>query len=999
METLISVASPETPEDARRFGEYQLLEEIGRGGVGAVYRAWHARLERTVALKMLLGGAFAGPEITARFEREVKMVARLRHPGIVGLFESGETEGIRYFTMELVEGRTLASIVRDGPLSPKRASAYVRKAAIAVGHAHDHLILHRDLKPSNILVDLFDEPKVADFGLARLWTSTPEQTVGTTAMGSPPYMAPEQISGPGDTTGPRTDVYALGAVLYHLLTGKPPHQGASVEEVLAHVRAEAVAAPRLLNPSVPRDLETICLKCLEKDPARRYNSALDLSDDLARFERGEPVQARPVGAWGHAWRWSRRNRLLAGALATLFLVLLAGAVGVGVQAARNQREQQRLEVERYVTGVESSSLAAAAGDYPLSRSTLSSIAPPATRSDLRGFEWRLLWAMTASQAERTFHPHRQAIAQVAFFPDGRRLATNSFDQTAGWFDGAPDSGSSLHGLGPGGGWTLALTPSGTACYVGTNASSDMPGRVRLVDIATGATLWSVIGWRASLSSDGTRLAVTLGQPLPWAPAHGGAEIWNTVTRERLLTLEGDFRSVAISPDGTLAALAASDNSVRLRSAIDGRELARLETSGPQATVALSPDGSFVASSGLGEASLWRVADHSLVARLPHPWLRVWSVAFSPDSSLLATTCSDRAVRLWDTKGGTVPRILRGHPDEVWSAAFSPDGKVLASGGKDGSLMLWSVNSQRESSDIPCRGWSRPLFSGDGNTLVLTETGSAPTAHIQRAGRAEMRGPAGWCACGISRDGSQLLLWSAETSPFLRLWDIGRRTFGASFQDAEDMGGHLAIQSGLSGDGSRIFQLTKDGKLVIWDASGGSPKRSLQVLQGSFALRAAVISPDARWFGWSLTDERRSWIADIATGAIRVLLGHREMINSIAFSPSSSEMATASSDGSVRLWDCAGGLAVAELAAHPESADDVAYSPDGRTLATLGTFQSLKLWHLGTHRELLTMAMPEAGSFLAFSPDGHRLAVTLGDPDSGGDRGARVLEATPQAAEW
>ena len=996
LERLISASAEETPAEARPFGDYQLLEELGRGGVGVVYRAWHRKLERTVALKMLLGGPFASPELTARFEREVKMVARLRHPGIVALYEAGEVDGVRFFTMELIEGRTLASMVRDGPVGAIRAASYVRKAAEAVEHAHEHQILHRDLKPSNILIDAHNDAKVADFGLARVWFAGSEVTVNVEAMGSPPYMAPEQVSGAHESVGPPADIYALGAVLYHLLTGRPPHQGSSVEEVLVHVREAPVVAPRLLNPSVPRDIETICLKCLEKDPARRYPSARELAADLLRFERGEPVQARPVGAWGHAWRWSRRNRSLAAALLALAAVLLAGTVAVGWQAVQNRRERERLRLEGYVTNVKEAALAVGDGDYPLARRYLAAVAgPPAAPGDL-GFEWRYLWAETAPQSLKSFHPHRTAIEQIAFSRDGSVVATNSLDGTASALDVAKADPAGP-ALGAGGGWALAYSADGASCYVGQRQPGADSDLVRQVDLRTGATVWSTPGYRVALSRDGTRLAVARGQPLPWVSARGGVEVWDTAAHRMLATLEGDYRGAALSPDGSAVALVPGGNAIEVRRVGDGRPGLHLATGGPQVNVAFSPDGRLVASCGQGEAFLWRAADGVLIAKLPHPWLRVWSVTFSDDGTRLATTCSDRAVRLWDTADGSLLRTLRGHADEVWCAAFSPDGRMLASGGKDGAVLLWPVGPETGPTDIAYHGWARPLFSPDSRTLVLREDGANPAALIVRAGAALRRGPAGWSACGFSADGARLLMWSATRRPFLRWWNVERGEFGAAFVGGEDMGGHLLMQTGVSPDGTRVFQVDRQKTLRVWDAAGGSPLATLALPGSAEAWRSVALSRQGRLFAWSRVDGSDFWIADLARGTVRSLVGHRNEINSVVFSPSGDQLASASSDGSVCLWDTASGRPLVVLPGHPESANDVAFSPDGLTLASLGTFQSLKFWNLATGRELLAIAMPEAGGYLAFSPDGQRLAVTLASLDGSDDRGTRVLQAPPAGA--
>ena len=289
------------PKVGERIGDYELLEEIARGGMGIVFKARQGKLDRLVAVKMILGGEFASREQVRRFRAEVEAAARLQHPHIVRIHETGEHDGQPYFSMDYVEGGNLAALVREQPLPPRRAADYVKTIAEAVHYAHEHGILHRDLKPSNVLIDSSDQPRVTDFGLAKRLPDSPlstqeasQLTLTGQVIGSPGYMSPEQASGQRDAVGVTSDVYALGAILYHALTGRPPFQGESVTDTLHQVLHQEPMPPRLVNAAVPVDLDSVCLKCLEKNPASRYPSAAMMVEDLTRFQNGEPVQARPM---------------------------------------------------------------------------------------------------------------------------------------------------------------------------------------------------------------------------------------------------------------------------------------------------------------------------------------------------------------------------------------------------------------------------------------------------------------------------------------------------------------------------------------------------------------------------------------------------------------------------------------------------------------------------------------------------------------------------------
>jgi TRAP transporter TAXI family solute receptor len=299
------------PFRGRSLGGYELLAVLGRGGMGVVYKARQVSINRIVAVKMIRSGQFAGDEDLQRFSTEARSAGRLGHPGIVTVHQFGEFEGHLYYSMDYVEGTTLAALAGDAEVTGQRAAAYLAEVADAIQHAHDNGILHRDLKPANVLIDKNDRPLVTDFGLAKLMNEDSELTKSGAALGTPGYMPPEQAAGRAEEMGPASDVYSLGAILYALLTGDPPFRGDTVLETIMQVLHADPPSPRASNPRVDSDLETICLKCLQKDPGKRYGSARELADDLRRYLAGEPVRARPAGWLRKTANWSAQVPLIA----------------------------------------------------------------------------------------------------------------------------------------------------------------------------------------------------------------------------------------------------------------------------------------------------------------------------------------------------------------------------------------------------------------------------------------------------------------------------------------------------------------------------------------------------------------------------------------------------------------------------------------------------------------------------------------------------------------
>lgn len=314
-------SAPTVGTTIRYFGDYELLEEIARGGMGIVYKSRQLNLNRIVALKMILAGQFAGEEDVLRFHTEAEAAAQLDHPGIVPIFEIGQYEGQHYFSMGYVDGQSLAEKVAAGPFRPSEAAELVAKISDAMAYAHSCGVIHRDLKPANVLIDAAGNPRVTDFGLAKKTEADSNLTGTGQILGTPAYMPPEQASGKTDEIGPRSDIYSLGAILYCLLTGRPPHQAASPMDTLLQVLEKDPVSPRLLNPQVPQDLETVCLKCLQKDPAGRFQDAAELAEELRRFLRGEPILTQPIGEFEKLVKYAVRNPKVAIPVCTLIVVL------------------------------------------------------------------------------------------------------------------------------------------------------------------------------------------------------------------------------------------------------------------------------------------------------------------------------------------------------------------------------------------------------------------------------------------------------------------------------------------------------------------------------------------------------------------------------------------------------------------------------------------------------------------------------------------------------
>ncbi|MFM2012606.1 MAG: Serine/threonine-protein kinase PrkC, partial [Planctomycetota bacterium] len=419
------------PKSIRYFGDYEVIHEIARGGMGVVFKARQKKLNRLVAIKMILSGELASDEAVSRFFAEAQAAATLDHPGIVPVYEIGQHDGQHYFSMGYVEGKSLADRVAKGPLPPKEAAEITRKIAEAIAYAHDKGVIHRDLKPANVLMDANGEPKVTDFGLARIQDQSSGMTRTGAVMGTPSYMPPEQAAGKTTEVGPLSDVYSLGALLYCLLTGRPPFQAATPLDTLMQVIEKEPVSVQSLNAGVPKDLETICQKCLQKESSKRYASAQAFADDLGRWIRGEPIQARAVSSSERAIRWVKRNKLVSGLVAGTLAAILIGAgasLWFGIESKVSEAKAKASE-EQAINAMSKGNITLATIELERQRTPQVIKALYSIPESKRNIEWYLLNDQLFNGDHDCYH-HASEVQSLTFSEDGKTLASATRDEIA-----------------------------------------------------------------------------------------------------------------------------------------------------------------------------------------------------------------------------------------------------------------------------------------------------------------------------------------------------------------------------------------------------------------------------------------------------------------------------------------------------------------------------------------------------------------------------------------
>jgi WD40 repeat protein/tRNA A-37 threonylcarbamoyl transferase component Bud32 len=842
---------------------YEVLEELGRGGMGVVYKARQVKANRLVALKVILAARHAGPAELARFRTEVEAIGRLQHPNIVQVYEVGEEDGKPFFSLELCAGGSLDRRLTGNPQPPAEAARLVEVLARAMRAAHERHVIHRDLKPANILLTEDGTPKISDFGLAKKLDDA-GQTVTGAIMGTPSYMPPEQATGKTKELGPAADIYALGAILYECLTGRPPFKADTPYDTLLQVVSQEPVPPRQLNAKVPTDLQTVCLKCLHKEPKKRYASARALAEDCAAFLEGRPIQARQAGLLERSVKWARRRPAAAALLGVSLLATAAVLLSVGIAFVLVTRSRDD------ALGAEQRALRLAAekGSLADANARLANRERRARQDAQEAFK--------REEAERKQKEEELLLARSNLF-------TAQLLRVKAVFERDPDSARRLlHDYN-----ACPLDLRDTAWHFYERACRTREP----VTLATGQGAFRALAFARN------------GRTLAWGGTGGSVTLWDPATggeRAVLKGHKGEVRAVAFSPDDGLLASGGIDGTVRLWDPATGRQRAVLQAEGPVWSVAFSPDGKVLAST---TSELARGTEQAgLVGLL---------ASGHPSAPLLAAVGLSRgpggvlpyvgALKLWDSAAGRQRAVLRGTAGAAWSLAFSPDGKALAGGGYR-VVRLWDLATGRlrwvaSAGPAPYTGGVVAVaFSPDGRLLAgagydrggAVAVWAAATGRL--LGRIALGGPLHRVrALAFSPDGKTLAIGSADQSSRGRSppsSDVGslsplNRPVTGRVHLVDLAAGGSPLPLGQHAGAVLSVAFSPDGKSL---ASAGGEKRTSRLPRLSGRLPGRLSGLPGRLSGeeqpapaevrlWGISPDQEKW----------VLQGHKEWVNAVALS--------------------------------------------------------------------------------------------------------------------
>ncbi len=1022
----------------RRLGDYELESEISRGGMGVVYRARQISLHRQVAIKMMIAGQLATPDLVRRFYTEAEAAAKLDHPNIVPIYEVGELETLHYFSMKLIEGSDLSQLLPSYSLAGQLTSLQLRerhqriatlimKVAEALAYAHDHGVLHRDIKPSNILIDAAGEPHLTDFGLAKLTEHAgPQLTLTSSVMGSPSYMAPEQAIGNHHEITTQTDVYSLGAVLYELLTGRPPFVGKTAVETIRRVTDYPPTRPRSLNGMIDPDLETIALRCLEKEPYRRYASATDVALELQRFLQGESIVARPVGPVQELWRWAKRNRLFASMVLLLFTALLIGVTGIAWQSRRAMLANRDLtgsisrlrwlQITEMVNQGQMREAVAYLAQIQRQDPTNRQVATYAMSIlDQSQFHVPI--------AARISHPDDAEITVARFIPDETLLATGSVDRSVRLWNVADSS--------------LAIDPivvdakverisfshDGTLLAIATSGGTISIRRVRdATEVFTETFDHPVSNLEFARSSQ--RLLFTTRSTL---------SVWNPDVSEQVRSFElnKQVASMSVSHDGMRVATLFRDRTASVIETSRGEELLHVDKF-RMLDAAISDNGKQMAASerAFGSLAIWDVesgqeinrldtqfgdighltfvaADERIVgASTTHEWAGMYSCATGQrcgplmkhktivtvvepfeDGRYVMTLSKKNELRFWDAETAETfaePLVL---PGGILSAGVSQTGHHVWTGTNDavdslaiGSIQVWRLHTPHTPPDLahnPERYISASAAASSDGRWVVTCIGRRTdsdknvrpeltfvNAETGQAARPPLVLDADAYGCAFTPDDQKLVV--VTTKGQISVFSVPDFHLIHGPIDS----GHPIQPSRLSPDGRRLATGSSDGWVTLWDLNSLSPLWKQR--HSEARLNDLCFSSDGQTLA-SCSNDKSARVWDTASGSlVSTLVGHSDRIYHVRIDSTKQMVATGGDDNHAMLWDLPSGNVRFRLP-HLDRIYAIDFHPTEDILAVASRDGRCQFWHTRTGKPIGNPMVSNQVVFgLQFSHDGTSL---------------------------
>ncbi|MCA9286369.1 MAG: protein kinase [Phycisphaerales bacterium] len=958
---------PETSLVGTQVGRYRVLERIAAGGMGVVFLAEQDNPRRRVALKVMRAGLGWG-KARRLFEHESHVLGRLQHPNIAQIFEAsthahGPTgEALPYFAMEYLEGaEPITAHAHRRRLDRADRIALFRKACLGVHHGHQKGVIHRDLKPANIIVDAAGEPRVIDYGVALVAggdvPGSLAQTDRGVLVGTLKYMSPEQCRGDAQRIDTRCDVYALGVVLYELLCERFPYDvdEAAPLEVPRIVTDRSPVRPSVAVPDFPRDLETILLKALAKDPDDRYQSAADLERDLGRFLRHEPIEARPPTMRYHTRLFVRRHRTLIGAVVFAALAgcaALVVSVGYGISASREAERrslaegkaiEERDEAVRlqYFADMAAAESALRAHEYGRLRSHLAR-APTVHR----GWEWDHL--RERSEPSRVVVEQPTMIDAVAVAPDGSAFLAAGRDGTVRIWSVAEGTWRGKFKVESKAIFDLRFSPDGSQVAVaGANGLIELFAYPSLQRTWRSSERHSDAARALCFSPDGAVL-VSAGQDgsvRGWSAADGGS-LWVT-------DAGGPARAVAHHPHDPIVATEGGDGTIRFWDTRHGEAVGSLSGHpGDQVfALAYSPDGHRLYSGSSDRTvAIWNLDTGERERTLPGHDRSIWSLAVTADGTRVASASIDQTVRLWDADGASIG-LYHGHGDAVADIAFTPDGARFVTGSWDRTVRVW--DSSRTSEPLALHDGLGPVdaveVGGDGR-LVATAHRDGPVLLRDAVTLEVLRtiGRSGAVARSLafSPDGRTLAVgWSDgllaldDTCTGRRIWEM-----------AVHRGSVSSVR--FTPDGQHIVSGGRDERAIVWNARDGTVVRRCEGLGA--AVGAVAVAPDSRRFattGWD--GVVRLWAIE-GDGVLAEMAGHESAVYAAVFDPEGGTLFTGSRDQTIRRWNGWSGQPLSVLEGHGQFVTGLAFMPDGSRLVSTSWFETLTVWDAATLEPLVTL---------------------------------------------